>query len=72
MSTGLGAARTGEVSAFDAQVGLGEVRADDGTVYPFHCIAIADGTRAIEVGSTVMFELLAKMGRYEATDIRPA
>lgn len=72
MSTGLGAARTGEVSSFDAQVGLGEVRAADGTVYPFHCIAIADGTRAIEIGAAVTFELLAKMGRYEATDIRPA
>lgn len=72
MSTGLGAARTGEVSSFDAQVGLGEVRAADGTVYPFHCIAIADGTRVIEIGSAVAFELLAKMGRYEATDIRPA
>ena len=50
----------------------GEVRAADGTVYPFHCIAIADGTRAIEIGAAVSFSLLAKLGRYEATDIRPA
>jgi CspA family cold shock protein len=72
MSAEPGAARTGEVSSFDAQVGLGEVRAADGTVYPFHCIAIVDGTRAIEIGAAVTFELLAKMGRYEATGIRPA
>jgi hypothetical protein len=36
---------TGKVSAFDERRGLGEVTADDATVYPFHCTAIADGTR---------------------------
>lgn len=64
--------RTGEVVAFDAHAGLGEVRADSGVRYAFHCIAIADGSRTIEVGERVSFELLAKMGRYEATAIRPA
>lgn len=72
MSTGTGETRTGEVVVFDAQVGLGEIRATDGTAYGFHCIAIADGTRTIEVGAAVTFSLLAKMGRYEATAIRPA
>jgi len=63
--------RTGTVVAFDARVGLGEVEADDGTRYPFHCIVIADGTRSIEVGARVSFDLLAKLGRWEASAIRP-
>lgn len=72
MSTGIGALLRGTVSAFDAQVGLGEVVSEAGATYPFHCIAIADGTRRIEVGVGVTFEILAKLGRYEATAIRPA
>ncbi|MFN6118168.1 MAG: cold-shock protein [Actinomycetes bacterium] len=64
--------RTGTVTSFDAHVGLGELTADDGTTYPFHCIVIADGSRAVEVGARVAFELLAKLGRWEATSIRPA
>ena len=62
----------GAVIAFDRQVGLGEVRAADGTVYPFHCIEIADGTRDIEVGAAVEFGLLCKLGRYEAAGLAPA
>ena len=34
---------------------------------PFHCIAIADGSRTIAVGTAVKFDLLPKLGRYEAT-----
>jgi cold shock CspA family protein len=64
--------RTGTVVAFDAHVGLGEVEADDGTGVPFHCIVIADGSRSIEVGARVTFDLLAKLGRWEASSIRPA
>ena len=45
-------ALTGSVVRFDREVGLGEVEATDGTVYPFHCIVIADGTRSIEVCAT--------------------
>ena len=63
---------TGTVTDFDREVGLGEVRATDGTVYPFHCIVIADGSRSVEVGAAVAFELLPKLGRWEATAIRPA
>jgi cold shock CspA family protein len=66
------ALRTGTVVAFDAQVGLGEVEADDGSRLPFHCIVIADGSRSIEVGARVSFDLLAKLGRWEASSIRPA
>ena len=62
----------GVVSAFDGPVGLGEITAADGTVYPFHCIAIADGSRSIQVDTAVSFDLLAKLGRYEAAAIQPA
>ena len=63
-------ARSGTVTAFDDASGLGTIASDDVQV-PFHCIAIADGTRSIEVGTAVTFDLLAKLGRYEAADIRP-
>lgn len=66
------ALRTGTVVAFDAKVGLGEVETDDGARLPFHCIVIADGSRSIEVGARVSFDLLAKLGRWEASSIRPA
>jgi CspA family cold shock protein len=59
----------GSVSEFDAAVGLGAVATTDGTVYPFHCIEIADGTRRIDVGAHVTFELLGKLGRFEAARI---
>jgi cold shock CspA family protein len=63
----------GTVSAFDERVGLGEVTADDKTVYPFHCTVIADGTRTIEVGAKVDFEVVAgRLGQWEAGAIKPA
>jgi len=59
----------GTVTAFDEHVGLGEITSD-GEVIAFQCIGIADGTRTIDVGADVTFELLPKLGRYEATAIR--
>ncbi len=43
----------------------------DGVDYPFHCIEIADGSRSIDVGADVSFDVLAKLGRWEAANIRP-
>ena len=64
---------TGSISAFDERRGLGEVTADDATVYPFHCTVIADGTRTIAVGTRVDFEIEAgPLGRWQATAITPA
>ena len=57
---------TGTVSAFDPDKGLGSVAGDDGREYAFHCIEIADGTRAIDVGQTVRFQPLPKFGRVQA------
>ena len=65
-----GAGRRGTVSAFDAERGLGTVFGADGVDYPFHCIEIADGTRAIEPGTEVSFDVLAKLGRWEASNLR--
>ncbi len=62
----------GSVVAFDAAVGLGEVERADGIHFAFHCIEIANGTRDIEVGSAVTFDLLCKLGRYEASAVRLA
>ena len=62
--------RSGTVSEFDGHVGLGVILDADGGRYPFHCIEIADGSRSIDVGTEVDFDLLAKFGRYEAADIR--
>lgn len=56
----------GTVIAFDAAVGLGEIERADGVRFPFHCIEIADGTRTVDVGAAVRFQLLCKLGRYEA------
>ena len=68
MSVGIGA-RNGSVTAFDEPRGLGEVTDDDGAVFAFHCVEIADGTRSIGVGTRVRFEVVAKLGRYEAARI---
>jgi cold shock protein len=62
----------GRVRAFDFDEGLGEVTADDGTTYPFHCTAIADGTRDIPVDTAVHFDVVAgHHGRWEADNLVP-
>jgi CspA family cold shock protein len=64
-------ARRGVVASFDDQSGLGIVTVHDGVEHPFHCIEIADGSRTIDIGTEVSFDLLAKFGRWEAANIRP-
>ena len=62
----------GTVTAFDEHKGYGVVTAENGIPYFLHCTQIADGTRTIDVGTAVAFEVLARLGRYEATEVRPA
>lgn len=64
----------GTVVRFDDPVGIGEVEdAASGQMYPFHCTAIADQSRTIEVGADVTFAVVpGHLGRWEATDITPA
>ena len=58
----------GVVSAFDEAVGLGTVEGADGTELPFHCTAIADGSRDIPEGVTVRYDVVpGRQGRWEAT-----
>ena len=59
----------GTVTLFDKVVGLGEITRDDGAVVPFHCIVIADGSRDIPVGTEVEFDVMGKLGRYEADHV---
>jgi cold shock CspA family protein len=69
----MGQRLSGRVVAFDEPRGLGEVEAAGGERYPFHCTAIADGTRRIDAGAAVRFEVVAgPLGIPEASAIRPA
>ena len=69
---GLGTPLAGRVASFDDATGWGVVAADGGIEYPFHCTAIADGTRAIEVEAAVTFQLIpGHRGQWEAAGITP-
>jgi len=64
---------TGTVQSFDDPRGLGVVVTDEGVEYPFHCANIADGSRRIDVGVSVTWQVVAgRLGRWEAADLRPA
>jgi CspA family cold shock protein len=61
------------VSAFDESRGLGVITAEGGAEVPFHCTAIADGSRTIAIGARVQFVVVAgRAGRWEASRIEPA
>ena len=61
---------TGTVTSFNDAHGLGEITDSASVVWPFHCVSIADGTRTIEVGCTVMFRSGFRVARPEAVSIR--
>lgn len=63
---------SGTVTAFDAHRGLGEITDASGVVWPFHCVSIADGTRDIEVGTSVVFGVEFRVKRNEAVAVTPA
>jgi len=59
--------RMGKVESFDYDAGLGELRGEDGRLYPFHCTEIADGSRRIDVGAQVDFVVApGHLGVWEA------
>jgi CspA family cold shock protein len=61
---------TGTVIDFDEAKGWGHVAGADGATSFFHCTAIADGSRTIEVGADVRFAIVpGRLGRWEATAI---
>lgn len=65
----------GTVASFDDHRGLGVVVDRDGREWPFHCTAIAGGTRTIEVGVPVAFVKVAgnlgEMWADELTQLPP-
>lgn len=62
----------GSVESFDADVGLGVVTSEDGRRYRFHCTAIADGSRQINVERMVRFDVRAAgPGHWEAFGLTP-
>ncbi|WP_419925542.1 hypothetical protein [Candidatus Poriferisocius sp.] len=70
--SGRGVSLIGTVAGFDDGTGWGVIAAGDGTGYPFHCTAIADGTRSIEAGAPVVFHLTpGHLGVWEATGVTP-
>ena len=61
---------TGVVAEFDEPRGLGVIRGDDGADVPFHCTAITDGSRTVETGRRVRFDVVpGLLGRWEASGI---
>lgn len=63
---------TGVVASFDEPRGLGVIATDDGASLPFHCTAIADGSRRIPEGLRVRFVVVAgRAGQWEAAAIEP-
>jgi cold shock CspA family protein len=61
----------GTVAEFDDEVGLGVIVTATGGSFPFHCVAIADGSRRIAPGTTVEFTVIPKLGGREAWSIKP-
>jgi cold shock CspA family protein len=60
----------GVVEAFDDDRGLGTLVDDDGDRLPFHCTAIADGTRTVDVGRRVAFVVApGRLGGWEAASL---
>jgi cold shock CspA family protein len=63
---------SGVVLAYDEDVGLGEIGADEGGTYPFHATTIAGDARTIAAGTRVVFVLVcAPRGRIEAAEVTP-
>ncbi len=61
---------SGTIVDFDEHAGYGTVRGEDGHEYFFHCTAIVDGTRTIDPGAPVIFDVVpGHHGRWEARRI---
>ena len=62
----------GTVASFNEERGWGTVTDPTGSILPFHCTAIADGSRVIAVGQAVEFDVVpGRAGRWEASNLRP-
>lgn len=64
---------SGRIVHFDDVVGRGEIEARGGLRFPFHCTAIADGSRTIAPDTAVTFLLApGPLGALEATKVTTA
>lgn len=62
----------GSVIAFDEDKGWGTVRDARGGEFFFHCTQISGGSRKIDVGTAVTFDVIAgHLGRWEAAAVTP-
>jgi cold shock CspA family protein len=62
----------GRVVEFDEHAGTGAVEGEDGARLFFHCVAIADGSRRIDVGAEVTYDVVpGRLGRWEAWRLTP-
>ncbi len=60
----------GAVAGFDEHAGMGTIRAEDGRELFFHCTQLVDGSRRIEVGAGVRFEVVpGHLGKWEASAV---
>ena len=58
------------VASFDDHRGYGTLRTADGTELFFHCTALVDGSRTVEVGTEVSAQVVpGRLGRWEAARI---
>lgn len=66
----MGIQNLGTVIAFDENAGCGSVRDGNGRELFFHCTAIVDGSRTIDIGDPVAFTIRpGHGGQYEASAI---
>ena len=62
----------GTVVSFDDSRGIGTIETGPDRKVPFHCSAITDGSRTIEVGAVVAVRIVAgRLGVLEARSVRP-
>jgi cold shock CspA family protein len=60
----------GRVEAFDDHRGDGHIRSDDGGIFYFHCVNIADGSRHVDAGELVTASrAVGHLGHDEAREI---
>ncbi|MGA2124243.1 MAG: hypothetical protein ABSG58_07445 [Acidimicrobiales bacterium] len=60
----------GVIESFDERRGDGVLRSDEGQLFYFHCVAIADGTRSIPVGVRAAGERsVGRLGRDEVANV---
>lgn len=61
---------TGRVVEFDAEVGWGSIVTSGADEARFHATAIVDGSRTIDAGTVVHYDLTpGRSGRWEATNV---